>query len=79
VTRRSGHEGAPAVTTGTPVSLDLRSRRSRRFALRWRRPRIPTHEALEVLDAFAARHSGDERAVLGELISVLLELDGRRS
>jgi hypothetical protein len=54
-------------------SSDLRSRRVRRFALRWRRPTVTTDEALEVLEAFAARHGGDERAVLGELIALLLE------
>jgi hypothetical protein len=79
VTQSSEHEGARAVTAGTRASLDLRSRRSRRFALRWRRPTITTAEALEVLEAFAARHAGDERAALGELLAILLERDARAS
>ena len=56
-----------------PQAPDLRSRRARRFAIRWRRPTITTDDALEVLEAFAARHGGDERAALGELIALLVE------
>jgi hypothetical protein len=47
--------------------------------LRWRRSTIPTDEALETLEAFASRHGGDERAALGELISILVERDARAS
>jgi hypothetical protein len=60
-------------------SSDLRSRQGRRFALRWRRSTISTDEALEILEAFASRHGGDERAALGELIALLLERDARKS
>jgi hypothetical protein len=60
-------------------SSDLRSRRGRRFALRWGEPRITADEALEILEAFAARHDGNERAALGELILILLERDARAS
>jgi len=53
--------------------IGSRARRARRFALRWRAPTIETDEAIELLQAFASRHGGDERAAIGELIALLID------
>jgi hypothetical protein len=70
-------QGNPSA--GAAQAPDLRSRRGRRFRLRWRRPAITTEEAIEVYQDFAARHGGSTEAALGELIALVLERDARAS